>query len=231
MNSPSAVRGIASEFRPELTWLCGMVDEALRDSTKLFAPRGRVPRGHVISMLTREALGPLVGSGSPVRPGESWPRLVVESYGQDWIKVSLKDVGTVRLRKRPGKTSVGQPPLEAADEAVPALFDAPAGGVLVMFWDWSATTGMLRALWLSDVATLEWGSKGPTIFDEVKFELVASAVSVPTGAGRAEDDLADLVSRWDQGGTLDEPGDLQSFGTDQDEDEHDEGDSAVGDAG
>lgn len=240
------MRGIAQELRDELQWLCGKVDEAFRESDQLFAPRGRVPAGHVISMLTREALGHLVGAASPVRPGENRPRLVIESRGQDWITASLVGIGSVRLRKRPAKVTVThpllagadeaapalfeQPPLEAADDAAPALFGTDAS-VLVLFWDPDMSAGMLQSMWLSEVATLDWGSGGPVIFDEVVFELAGAARSSLEGAGRDEDELGDLLSRWDEGGDSDGTGQFPTPGTEHDEDDDYDGGTAVEDAG
>lgn len=232
MTSRLAVQGIAEDFQDELARLRGQLDESVRESARMFAGRGRVPKGYLISGLSREALGGLVAQSKQTLTDGSRSRLVVESYGQDWIKVHFAGIGPVKLRKRPSKTYVAEPALVAADGATMPLFEVPTGE-LVLLWDWDASIGMLRSLTLARVASLEdWNTHGCVIFSEIEIESAMTIQSLPDGAGSDEDDLDDLVSRWDANGETDEPDTLGTTAFDEDEDEdHDEGDTTVGGAG
>lgn len=229
MESPSAVQATAQLFGAELGRFRGHLDEAVREASRMFSPKGRVPGPALMSGMVRNEFAALCALLQQAQPEEDEKRLVVESWGQDYIRVHLAGVGPVRLKKRPATARVVGPVLDVGDDNQESLFSL-GSEALVLFWDWDPAVGMLRSLSLAMVESLDFKNHGCVILEEVKIEPIAGLGYVPVGAGSSEDDLDDMFFRWDdEADGADEPN-TDNSGIDEDEDE-DDGDTTVGAAG
>lgn len=201
---------------------------------KFSASNGRIPKGLLASMIIRENLGNRIERGDLIHGVGS--KFVVERYGQDWIKIHFPEQEAVRLRTEPAYPKVQNPVLVPADDDAPALFEEPVGH-LVLMWRWDVATGMLRSLWLTRVVSLDWKQDGCVILEKVEIKSAMESKFVPEGIGSDEDDLDDMLSRWDDSepGDPDEPDESGAAGAadfdDNEDEDDDEGDTAVGAAG
>jgi hypothetical protein len=205
--------------------LYGLLDSAVQKVAQMTATASRTPNGPAMSALARPELLNFAMTLLPVRRS----RLRLYEQGDEWVRVGLK--GTVirpRLRMRP----------PTAHLVEPGLFDeqtltGPAGSFVLM-WDWDQSLGGLNTFALTRVVTMKrWGLDCPLLEDiPLEAPLAGSSADpfrhlVPMGIGNDDDDLSDLVVRWED--EEDEARSEPEVSDRREEDERDgEGDTAVG---
>lgn len=229
------MESIAQEYRADLVELREQFDASLRRSVRMFTGEFGIPvTTSLLSRLARHALGVLCGQGPQARRDGTRSRLRVKADGNDNVKVYVGSLLCARMRLRPSDAFDAHSVLVEPDGSIPGAFEVPSPlGQFAFFWTWDASIGMVRSFSLVRVTPFkQWQEDGCAIYDEFVIESTMAALSAPVGAGSDEDDLDDLVARLDLGGEGDEPDGFQTAAFDDDEDEnHDEGDTAVGDAG
>ncbi len=229
------MESIAQEYRADLVELREQFDASLRRSVRMYTAEFGTPvTTSLLSRLARHVLGALYGQGPQVRKDGTRSRLRVKADGNDNVKVYVGSLLCARMRLRPPDAFDARSVLVEPDGSIPAAFEAPSLlGQFAFFWTWDASIGMVRSFSLVRVTPFKlWEEDGCAIYDELVIESTMATLSAPVGAGSDEDDLYDLVAKLDLGGTGDEPDGFQTAAFDDDEDEnHDEGDTTVGDAG
>ena len=200
MRSPSPLAQAVAAHGRDLAVLRSLFEEAARDTSRLCAPRGRPPKGTAMSALTRDKFLELVESCADL--GESG--VAVKPCGEDWVRVWLPELKAwVPLRHRPGTVVyVTEDGLFDDDEfdADRDLLGWPSGSPF-LFWDWSHKEGRLLfygVAWV--ISKQKWVIECRVRHEiEISSDLVAlpASSSVPSGARNDDDDLRDIVSRWE----------------------------------
>jgi hypothetical protein len=226
---------IAPEYRADLVELREQFDASLRRSVRMYTSEFGIPvTTSLLSRLARHALGALCRQGPLTRQDGSRSRLRVKVDGNDNVKVYVGSLVCARMRLRPPDAFDAHAVLVEPDGSIPGAFEVPSPlGQFAFFWTWDASIGIVRSFSLVRVTPFnEWEESGCAVYDELVIESTMATRSAPVGAGSDEDNLDDLVAKLDLGGERDEPDGFQTAAFDDDEDEnHDEGDTAVGDAG
>lgn len=211
----------------ELAIVRRLIEQAARDAVKLYKPWGRAPKGTALSAMSRDRFLELAPDDEDLALSD------VEVYGEgeDWVRVRLPKLGwCLPLRARPKLVRIedGQGTLD------PDLFGEPPLGTPVLFWRFDASEDSLSAFSLIRVLELEEGwvmeCKGLEEVEITADLLVLPVASAPTpGSSNDDDDLEDLVGRWDNEDPQSEAETTDRQYKDDDDDDDDESDSAVGD--
>lgn len=207
----------------ELAIVRRLIEEAARDAVKLYEPWGRAPKGVALSAMTRDRFLELAADDSDLALSD------VEVYGegQDWVRVWLPKLGwRLPLRTRPQVVRIE----DSEGTLDPDLFGEPPLGTPVLFWrfdvfkDSLSAFSLVRVLELADGWVME--CKGLEEIGITADLLIPSVAVAPTpGSGNDDDDLEDLVGRWDN----EDPQSEAEITDRQYEDDDNESDSAVGD--
>lgn len=192
MKSSTPLEQVVNAHGRELAVIRDLVEKAGRDATSLYLPWGRAPKGGVMSGMTRDRFlefaedsAELAGSG-----------VAVKGCGDDWVRVWLPILRMwVALRSRP-RTVVA-----INDDGlfpIVDLFGLPPG-VPVLFWRWDKAEQELGSFSVAWVATMDnWVVECPVREEvEVSPDLMALPSRPVPGAGNDDDDLPNLVRRWD----------------------------------
>lgn len=213
MSSSSTLRSVVETHARGLAMLRALLVTALRDSATLYKPRGRPPKGMAMSVMMRDKLIELALPSADLAADG----LSVMAYGQDWVRITFRGGVTAPLRKRPPRTGAvtleGQEDLfsllddeEEPAPPVDAFRDSPLS--LVVLWDykWAVDSeGNITDDILAYFGVAQVGSKGgepdyQTVVDHVEISpnVVPLLPVAPPGSDNDDDELDDLIGRWDQ---------------------------------
>jgi hypothetical protein len=207
----------------ELAIVRRLIEQAARDAVKLYEPWGRAPKGVALSAMARDRFLELAADDSDLALSD------VEVYGegQDWVRVWLPRVGwRLPLRARPAVVRIEEP----EGTLDPDLFGEPPLGSPVLFWRFEVSEDSLSAFSLVRVLELADGwvmeCKGLEEVDITADLLILPVAAAPApGSSNDDDDLEDLVGRWDS----EDPQSEAEITDRQYKDDDDESDAAVGD--
>jgi len=225
MTSPAPIplQQVVTAHGRELAVIRNLLEEAARDTIILHSPRGRFPKGTPFSSLTREKLLQLVEECE----GLAGTGVAVLACGEDWVRIWLPNPGwMLKLLSRPKLIMV--------DDEAP-LFELELGGVPrgypIMFWRFNMAEDRLAHFTIARVRDLDWKTKRQAeVIEEIEITgtlatlAPASTATVP-GTGNDDDDLRDVVGRWDSTEALSEAEATDTIHKDSHDDERD---AAVG---
>jgi hypothetical protein len=211
--SPAPLTQVVAAHGGELAVIRRLLEEAAREAIKLYRPWKRLPKGTALSAMTRDRFLELAEDCEELAGGG----VVVKSCGEDWVRVWLPGPGwIVSLRSRPKVISVE----EEGGLFDLDLFGAPRG-TPVLFWRFNAAEDRLASFSMARVADMAWVLEAE-VLEEVEITdgltaLISGRVTVP-GSGNDDDDLENVVGRWDN----DEPLSEAEVADEIYEDDHDD---------
>lgn len=197
MRSPSPLAQAVAIYGRELAIFRGLLEEAGHDTIKLHQPRGQNPKGTAMSALTRPKLldlakgsADLATAGMRVRPrGEDWVRVWLPKPLQAWVPV----------RSRPD-TIVVDGDVSILCEEDEDLLGMPMG-YPYLFWRWDYTEQRLMSFSAAWVKEKRGWHKECPCREEIEISAALAALpantSAPIGARNEDDELDDLVAKWD----------------------------------
>jgi hypothetical protein len=218
---PSPLERAVAIYGSELAVMRRLVEQAGRDAGQLYVPWGRAPKGTARSAMTRDRFLELAADD----PDLALSDLEVFAEGEDWVRIWLPQLGwKLHMRTRPKVVRIEDP----GGFLDPDLFGEPLG-TPVLFWRWDVVQDCLAFFSLVRVVSSEdqWGI-GCRGVEEVM--ITPDTRSVPQVSsvisGSDDDDLDDVVGRWDS----EDPQSEAEITDGQGRDGHDdESDSAMGD--
>jgi hypothetical protein len=208
----------------ELAVVRRLLEQAARDAVKLYAPWKRAPKGTALSAMTRDRFLELAADD----PDLALSDVEVFTEGEDWVRIWLPKLGwKLHLRTRPKLVRIADP----TGLFDPDLFEDLTLGTPVLFWRFDPCENRLAAFSLVRVLNIEDGwvmeCKGLEEI-EITADLLALPVmpTVTPGSSNDDDDLEDVVGRWD---SEDPQSEAETTDRQYKDDHDDESDSAVGD--
>ncbi|WP_326842823.1 hypothetical protein OHB33_22125 [Streptomyces sp. NBC_01558] len=214
---------MASEYETELSLLRHLLDDAVQKVALRNSEAAKPLNGPAVSALARTELIAASRESLAVRRS----RMEIREVGTAWVRVRLDGAPVQpRLRMRP----------PTAQQANAALFDeetlrGPAGSI-VLLWNWDGFAS-LRSLTLSRVTSMKRWGISCDILEEIQISsMLAGTVEsplsgVPFGSRNEDDDLAGVVSVWDNEEDIRSEQEVSDT-RDEDNRDGDEGNSTVG---
>ena len=194
MTSPTPtppLKQVVAAHGGELAALHRLLEQAGRDTIKLWKPWGRAPKGTAMSSTTRDRLLELAEDDEEL----ACSGVTIRSCGEDWVRVWFPEPKwLVPLRTRPKVI-----PVEEEEGLFDDLFGAPRG-TPALLWRWNvsdnclASFTMARVLNLGDILEFQVLEEIPITPD---LATLAPVRPVLLGTGNDDDDLPDVVGRWD----------------------------------
>jgi len=225
-NEPSPLEQAVAVYGRELALVRSLIERAARDAVQLYVPWKRAPKGTARSAMARDRFLELAADDPDLAASD----VEVFAEGEDWVRIWLPKLGwKLALRTRPKVVTI-----ENRDGFLdPDLFEDPALGTPVLFWKWDVLRDCLAFFSLVQVINTEdrWGMECKAS-DEIK--ITPEMLSVPTiaaaapGSSNDDDDLDDVVGRWD---STDPQSEAETTDKQYRDDHDDESDTAVGDDG
>jgi hypothetical protein len=208
----------------ELAVVRRLLERACRDAVTLYSKWKRYPKGTAMSAITRDRFLELANDD----PDLALSEIEVFAEGEDWVRIWLPKLGwKLPLRTRPKVVRIE----DGSGWLGPDLFGDPPLGTPVLFWRWDFPEDRLAFFSLVRVLNTEdrWVMECKGLEEiELTLDLLATpaATSVTPGSSNDDDDLDDVVGRWDS----EDPQSEAETTERQYRDNHDdESDSAVGD--
>lgn len=215
-SSPTLLEQVVTAHGGELAVIRRLLEEAAREAIKLHSPWGRPPKGTAFSALTREKFLELIEDCEEL----AGTGVAVMTCGEDWVRVWLPNPKwMLKLRSRPK--------VDLVNDDEPTLFDlepdeVPRGSP-VLFWRYNLDEDRLAHFSAAIVTDPDWVMEAEVLEEiEITDDLISvtagRAATVP-GTGNDDDDLQDVVGRWDNDEPLSEAEATDKIFKDSDDDE------------
>jgi hypothetical protein len=223
-DEPSPLEQAVAVYGRELAVVRCLTERAAKDAVKLYAPWKRAPKGTARSAMTRDRFLELAADD----PDLALSDVEVFAEGEDWVRIWLPKLGwKLPLRTRPKVVRIE----DRTGFLDPDLFGDPPLGTPVLFWKWDVAGDCLAFFSLVRVLNTEdrWVMECKGVEEIVITPDMLSLPDVSTvtpGSGNDDDDLDDVVGRWD---SEDPQSEAETTDRQYRDDHDDESDSAMGD--
>lgn len=191
--SPTPLAQIVIAHGKGLASIRSLLEDAASQAVDVYRKAwGRFPKGTVLSGMTRDRFLELTDDSTEL----AGSGVVVRSCGEDWVRILLKGPGwEIALRTRPTLIHVdeGSGGLFGLDE-----YSAPLG-TPVLFWRFDREENQLASFAMARVVDMTWVMEAK-VYEEVEitYDLASLApLPSPPGASNDDDNLDDVVGRWD----------------------------------